>query len=107
VGTEPYTGRACVAATPEDALAKLEPGDVLVTTTTTPAYEAILPIAGAVVTEHGGLISHSALMARELGLPAVVGVARATAAIPDGAKIEVDPSPGGSASTPDATGPTL
>jgi len=94
VGTEPYTGRACVAATPEDALAKLEPGDVLVTTTTTPAYEAILPIAGAVVTEQGGLISHSALMARELGLPAVVGVASATAAIPDGAKVEVDPVTG-------------
>jgi pyruvate,water dikinase len=94
VGTEPYTGRACVAASPEEALAKLEPGDVLVTTMTTPAYEAILPVVGAVVTEQGGLISHTALMARELGLPAVVGVAGATAAIPDGAKVEVDPATG-------------
>lgn len=94
VGTEPYTGRACVAASPEEALAKLEPGDVLVTVMTTPAYEAILPIAGAVVPEHGGLISHTALMARELGLPAVVGVTGATAAIPDGAKVEVDPVTG-------------
>ncbi|HET7722478.1 MAG TPA: PEP-utilizing enzyme, partial [Acidimicrobiales bacterium] len=94
VGTEPFTGRACVATSPEEALAKLEPGDVLVTVMTTPAYEAILPIAGAVVTEQGGLISHTALMARELGLPAVVGVAGATAAIPDGAKVEVDPVTG-------------
>ena len=94
VGTEPHTGRACVAASPEEALAKLEPGDVLVTIMTTPAYEAILPIAGAVVTEQGGLISHTALMARELGLPAVVGVAGATVAIPDGAKVVVDPTTG-------------
>jgi phosphohistidine swiveling domain-containing protein len=91
VGSAPYTGRACVAASPEEALAKLEPGDVLVTGATTPAYEAILPIAGAVVTEHGGLISHAALVARELGLPAVLGVSGATAAIPDGATVEVDP----------------
>jgi pyruvate,water dikinase len=94
VGTEPYTGRACVAASPEEALAKLEPGDVLVSVMTTPAYEAILPIAGALVTEHGGLISHAALVARELAVPAVVGVSGATTAIPDGAKVEVDPATG-------------
>ncbi len=94
VGTEPYTGRACVAASPEEALARLEPGDVLVTRMTTPAYEAVLPIAGALVTEQGGLISHAALVARELGLPAVVGVADATAAIPNGAKVEVEPVTG-------------
>jgi phosphohistidine swiveling domain-containing protein len=94
VGTEPYTGRACVAASPEEALAKLEPGDVLVTGMTTPAYEAVLPIAGALVTEQGGLISHAALVAREVGIPAVVGVAGATATIPDGAKVEVDPTSG-------------
>lgn len=91
VGAEAFTGRACVATSPEEALARLEPGDVLVTTMTTPAYEAILPVVGAVVTEQGGLISHTALMARELGLPAVVGVVGATTAIPDGAKVEVDP----------------
>ncbi|MGK2950350.1 MAG: PEP-utilizing enzyme, partial [Acidimicrobiales bacterium] len=94
VGTERYTGRACVAASSEEALAKLEPGDVLVVTMTTPAYEAILPVAGALVTEQGGLISHAALVARELGLAAVVGAAGATTAIPDGAKVEVDPTTG-------------
>ena len=94
VGTEAYTGRACVAGSPEEALERLEPGDVLVTTMTTPAYEAIMGVAGAVVTEHGGLISHTALVARELGLPAVVGVAGATSAIADGAEVQVDPAAG-------------
>ena len=78
-------GRACVAASPEEALSRLEPGDVLVTTITTPAYEAIMPIAGAVVTEQGGLMGHTALVAREHGMAAVVGVVGATTAIPDGA----------------------
>ena len=45
VGTEAYTGRACVAADAEDALERLQAGDVLVTTLTTPAFEAIMPIA--------------------------------------------------------------
>jgi phosphohistidine swiveling domain-containing protein len=94
VGGEAYTGRACVAESPEEALSRLEPGDVLVTTITTPAYEAIMPVAGAVVTEQGGLMGHTALVAREYGMAAVVGVAGATAAIPDGAKVEVDPARG-------------
>ena len=78
IGIDRYEGRACVAASPEEALARLEPGDVLVTSLTTPAFEAIMAIAGAVVTEHGGLASHTALVAREQGIPAVVGVAGAT-----------------------------
>jgi pyruvate,water dikinase len=94
VSGETYTGRACVAASPEDALSRLEDGDVLVTSMTTPAYEAILSIAGAVVTEQGGLTSHTALVTRELGLTAVVGVRDATEAIPDGATVEVDPVAG-------------
>lgn len=92
IGSTPYTGRACVAASAEDALAKLEPGDVLVTSHTTPAFEAIMPIAGALVTDHGGLMSHAALVCREFGIPAVVGVAGATAHITDGELLTVDPS---------------
>ncbi len=83
-----------MAASPEEALTRLEPGDVLVTTITTPAYEALMPIAGAVVTEQGGLTGHTALVAREHGIPAVVGVVGATTAIPDGAEVEVDPTSG-------------
>ena len=72
IGTEPYTGRACVAADAEDALARLQAGDVLVTTLTTPAFEAVMPVASAVVTEVGGLMSHTAICCREYGIPAVV-----------------------------------
>jgi len=105
LGSTPYTGRACVAVDAEEALAKLEPGDVLVTAHTTPAYEAIMPIAGALVTDHGGLMSHAALVCREHGIPAVVGVAAATAHIPHGAIITVDPSTGRVAVSPEAVVP--
>ena len=94
VGAEPRTGRACVAPDPEDALARLQPGDILVTTLTTPAFEAVMPIAGAVVTEVGGLMSHTAICCREYGIAAVVGVRGATTHIPDGAFVTVDPSSG-------------
>ena len=94
IGTEPYTGRACVAADAEDALARLQAGDVLVTTLTTPAFEAVMPVASAVVTEVGGLMSHTAICCREYGIPAVVRVAGATTRIPDGALVTVDPSTG-------------
>ena len=94
VGTAAYTGRACVAASAEEALDRLEAGDVLVTAHTTPAYEAIMRVAGALVTDHGGLMSHAALGCREHGIPAVVGVAGATANIPHGATVTVDPTTG-------------
>jgi phosphohistidine swiveling domain-containing protein len=91
IGTDRYRGRAVVAADPEDALARLEPGDVLVTGTTTPAFNTVLVLAGALVTAHGGPMSHAGIVARELGLPAVVGLADALDRIPDGAEVEVDP----------------
>lgn len=94
IGSTPYTGRACVAWDAEEALARLEPNDVLVTAHTTPSYEAIMPIAGALVTDHGGLMSHAALVCREHGIPAVVGVTAATTHIPHGATVTVDPVSG-------------
>ena len=57
VGTEPYRGRARVAATPEEAIEALEPGDILVVRATSPAFNAVLAIAGAVVTGEGGPLS--------------------------------------------------
>src|SRR5204862_1792377 len=69
---------------------RIEPGDVLVTTTTTPAWTPLFPSLAALVTETGGILSHAAVVAREYGLPAVVGVANATRAIPDGSRIRVD-----------------
>ena len=94
VGREPYAGRARVASRAEDALAAIEPGDVLVVPFTTPAYNAVLAVCGAVVTEEGGVLAHAAVLARELGLPAVVGAAGALGLIRDGAEVEVDPVAG-------------
>jgi pyruvate,water dikinase len=94
VGTATIRGTARVARSPEDALAAIKPGDVLVVPFTTPAYNAVLSVAGAVVTEEGGALSHAAVLARELGIPAVIGAAGAVTAIPDGAEVEVDPATG-------------
>lgn len=94
IGSAVVRGRACVAADPGDALARLEPGDVLVATGTTPAYNMVLSLAAAVVVEEGGLLSHAAVIARELGLCAVIGAGGAMASIPDGALVEVDPVAG-------------
>jgi pyruvate,water dikinase len=94
IGREPYCARALVAHNPEEAIERLEPGDVLVAMFTTPAYNAILPLAGALVVEAGGFLSHAAVMARELDLPAVIGAAGAMATINDGDLVEVDPIAG-------------
>jgi len=94
VGTAPYRGTARVATSPEVALDSMAPGDVLVVRFTTPAYNTVLMIAGAVVTTEGALLSHAAVMARELGIPAVIGAEGALEEIPDGAEVEVDPVAG-------------
>lgn len=69
---------------------KLQPGDVLVAETTQPAWTPLFGIAAAVVTDTGGVLSHGAIVAREYGIPAVVGVGVATGTIRDGQMIEVD-----------------
>jgi len=94
IGDAVYQGRACLATDPGEALDRMQPGDVLVACGTTPAYNMALSIAGAVVVEEGGLLSHAAVIARELGLTAVIGAAGAMCDIPDGALVEVDPVAG-------------
>jgi len=84
-----YEGWARVVRQPAD-FRKLQNGDVLVAPTTSPAYNVILPMIGAVVTDRGGALSHCAIVAREFGIPAVVGTDHATSRIPDGARILVD-----------------
>jgi pyruvate,water dikinase len=74
----------------EDEFDRLSPGEVLVCEMTSPAWAPVLPFAGALVTDHGGLLSHPAVIAREFGIPAVVATRRGTRTIPDGALIEVD-----------------
>jgi pyruvate,water dikinase len=91
VGDQPVTGRAVVALTPGDALERIEPGDVLVTGYTTPAFNVVMPILAGVVTSSGGANSHTAVVARELGIPAVIGLADALDRVGDGATVTVDP----------------
>lgn len=94
VGTTRYTGTARVTASAEDAVARLRRGDVLVARYTTPAYNAALARAGAVVVEEGGPLCHAAIVARELGIPAVVGAAGAVSELLDGGLVVVDPVAG-------------
>jgi pyruvate,water dikinase len=91
VGTTLVRARAVVADDPSDALRRLRRGDVLVTRTTTPAYDAVLSLVGGLVTEQGGLVSHAGITARALGIPALLGVREAGRTIPDGATVELDP----------------
>jgi pyruvate,water dikinase len=65
-------------------------GDVLLTESTTEAFNILLPLLGAIVTDAGGLLSHSAIVAREYGIPGVVGTRDATDRIRDGARVLVD-----------------
>jgi phosphoenolpyruvate synthase/pyruvate phosphate dikinase len=74
--------------------ARLEHGDVLIVTTTSPPWTALFATAAAVVTDVGGSLSHCALVARECMIPAVVGTRIATASISDGQLVEVDGNEG-------------
>ncbi|MDX1527330.1 MAG: phosphoenolpyruvate synthase [Gammaproteobacteria bacterium] len=68
---------------------KVQPGDVLVTDMTDPDWEPIMKRAAAIVTNRGGRTCHAAIIARELGIPAVVGTRDATGVIKDGAEVTV------------------
>ncbi len=83
------TGIARVILTIADA-GRLGEGEILVTPTTAPPWTPFFATAAAVVTETGGVLSHCAIVAREYGIPAVVGAAGVTAIVKDGARIEVD-----------------
>jgi phosphohistidine swiveling domain-containing protein len=65
-------------------------GDVLVTESTTEAFNILLPLLGGIVTDNGGLLSHAAIVAREYGIPGVVGTREATERIANGVRIRVD-----------------
>ena len=86
------TGRARVLLSPDRA--QLEPGDVLVAPATDPGWTPLFLTARALVMEMGGMMSHGAVVAREYGIPAVVGVPDATLRIADGATVTVDGSAG-------------
>jgi phosphohistidine swiveling domain-containing protein len=84
-----YEGSARIIRGAQD-FARLEKGDILVTRATSPAFNMVLPLLGAIVTDRGGLLSHAAIVSREYGIPAIVGCIEATARIPDDARVRVD-----------------
>ena len=103
---KPGSGMTGVAASPGVAsgsvriiagpaeFARLRPGDVLVCKATDPAWTPLFASASAVVAETGGLLSHAAIVAREYGIPAVLGVLEATTRLHDGQVVTVDGSAG-------------
>ena len=88
-----YRGRARVIRSLAEA-DRLRDGDILVCGVTAPTWTPYFALAGAVVTDAGGALSHTAVVAREYGIPAVVGTRTGTREIADGATIEVDGTEG-------------
>jgi len=82
-------GRARIVRQPADVVA-LQPGEILVAHATTPAMNSAISRAAAIVSNVGGVTTHSALIAREFGIPAVIGTEVGTEVIKDGMEIEVD-----------------
>jgi pyruvate,water dikinase len=83
------TAVARVLAGPED-FGLLQPGEVLVATITTPAWTSLFVRAAGVVTDIGGPLSHSSIVAREYGIPAVLGTGVGTKSIRNGQRVTVD-----------------
>jgi phosphohistidine swiveling domain-containing protein len=88
-----HIGPARVVLSTEE-FERVQPGDVLVTRTTNPSWTPLFGVIGALVTDSGGVLSHGAIVAREVGLPAVVGTKGATEIVRDGDIVTVDGSLG-------------
>jgi pyruvate,water dikinase len=88
-----YTGPARVILEERD-LARLRPGDVLVSRTTHSSWSIAFARAGALVTDGGGMLAHPAIIAREHDIPAVLATGRATTTLLDGQIVTVDGNQG-------------
>jgi pyruvate,water dikinase len=88
-----YEGRARIVRSIDD-LFTLEPGDILVAPTTGEAFNSMLHVVSAIVTDHGSFASHAVIVSREMGIPSVVGTVDGTRRIPDGARVRVDGTTG-------------
>jgi rifampicin phosphotransferase len=84
-----YEGPARRVSSPSQ-FGRIVKGDVLVTESTTEAFNILLPLLGGIVTDAGGLLSHAAIVSREYGIPGVVGTREATERIADGVVVRVD-----------------
>jgi pyruvate,water dikinase len=88
-----YEGPARLVRSVDD-LFGLEQGDVLVAPTTGEAFNSMLHLVGAIVTDHSSFASHAAIVSREMGDPAVVGTVDATRRITNGTRLRVDGTTG-------------
>ena len=88
IGAHIVTGRARILGSPADA-GDLQKGDIIITDITSPDWDPVLKKAAAIVTNKGGRTSHASIVARELGVPAIVGAGDATSKIADGESITV------------------
>ena len=84
-----YEGPARRVSGPSE-FGRIVKGDVLVTESTTEAFNILLPLLGGIVTDNGGLLSHAAIVSREYGIPGVVGTREATERITNGVLVRVD-----------------
>ena len=89
-GCGPGTARGVVRVVRDPRTASPRHGEILVAERTDPGWVMLFPVAGGLIVERGSLLSHTAIVARELGLPAVVGVADATRWLHDGDEVELD-----------------
>jgi len=83
-------GTAKIVANPEEAAKVMQKGDILVTDMTNPDYVPFMKLAGAIVTDKGGVTCHAAIVSRELGIPCVVGTENATQLMKTGRQYTVD-----------------
>jgi len=88
VGTRIGAGKARIVNDVKQ-LSEFQPGEVLVSEATTPDWEPVMKTAAAIVTNRGGRTCHAAIVARELGIPAIVGATNAAATIKTGALLTV------------------
>jgi pyruvate,water dikinase len=86
-------GPARIVQGPEDFV-RVKRGDIIVAAASNPGWVPLFSIAAGFVTDTGGVLSHAAVVAREFGLPAVVGLGDATTRIPDGRIVEIDGAAG-------------
>jgi phosphohistidine swiveling domain-containing protein len=84
-----YEGPARRVSGPSE-FGQIAKGDVLVTESTSEAFNILLPLLGGIVTDNGGLLSHAAIVSREYGIPGVVGTREATDRIANGVRVRVD-----------------
>jgi phosphoenolpyruvate synthase/pyruvate phosphate dikinase len=93
VGDKVAEGRARLVRDIDDLLS-IEEGDVIVASTTGEAFNAVLHLVEGIVTDHGSHACHAAIVAREMGFPAIVGTVDGTRRIKDGDRVRLDGSKG-------------